>query len=198
MPDMDAEILAAIQVQGVALNTLAEASKIQSTSLSGVSKTLTLLLERQSAAVKDVASVMPERNGNLSILACLAFVLTLMGAMGSIGMVMNNQIAGELSDLDLAMHSYVDRERIDAAEDAKVVESLREVETQFDGVREVMAIEFGNLKEQSRDGARWRDEHDLRVRGLNAAQWERIKALERAAYGQSGLISGGEGHGAEQ
>ena len=29
----------------------------------------------------------------------------------------------------------------------------------------------------------WQSDHDLRVRGLNAAQWERIRSLERQVFG---------------
>ena len=43
----------------------------------------------------------------------------------------------------------------------------------------------------------WTDSHDLRVRGLNTAQWERIKALERVTYGESISIEVGEAPGGQ-
>lgn len=52
--------------------------------------------------------------------------------------------------------------------------------------------------EKDRDTSKLRqNDHDLRVRGINAAQWERIKALERDVYGKSMSVSIGEAPGAE-
>jgi len=36
-----------------------------------------------------------------------------------------------------------------------------------------------------RDLQLWSADHDMRVRALNAAQWERIKSLERQLYGKA-------------
>lgn len=41
----------------------------------------------------------------------------------------------------------------------------------------------------------WQQEHDIRVVGLNAAQWERIKANERAIYGRSNPVEFGKAIG---
>jgi len=41
----------------------------------------------------------------------------------------------------------------------------------------------------------WQQDHDIRVVGLNAAQWERIKANERAIYGASSPVEFGKAVG---
>jgi hypothetical protein len=67
---------------------------------------------------------------------------------------------------------------------ATMRESFREVETQFDGDRKLNELQFTLLREDVKGIEVWMDIHDARVREFDAAQWERIKALERNVYGQ--------------
>lgn len=68
-------------------------------------------------------------------------------------------------------------------------ERFSEVETQFKGLREVADVRLAKLDEAVGIIQVWRFEHEARVRALDAAQWERIKAIERALYGTVGVES---------
>lgn len=54
------------------------------------------------------------------------------------------------------------------------------------------AVEAQAMKERVSTIEQWVADHDKHTLGLNAAQWERIRALERAEYGDAQPISHGE------
>lgn len=54
-----------------------------------------------------------------------------------------------------------------------------------------LKVELAEIKRRISVSEGWRDNHDKRVVGLNAAQWERIRALERKVFGQPGMVKFG-------
>lgn len=59
-------------------------------------------------------------------------------------------------------------------------------------VRGLMAVQKENDERRLNILEAWISEHEARIRALDAAQWERIKALERITFGAPGPCSGPE------
>jgi len=57
-------------------------------------------------------------------------------------------------------------------------------------------VQLSEIARRMDKAERWEEAHDLRVRGLNSAQWERIKFLERTVYGKPAPVVSGEAPGA--
>ena len=76
-------------------------------------------------------------------------------------------------------------------------ERFKEVETQFRSLRDLSDLQFTLLRNGATKATEWRERHDLHVAPLNAAQWERIRALERKVYGQPGKVTSGMAEGAD-
>lgn len=64
---------------------------------------------------------------------------------------------------------------------AKISESLSSLSIKLE-------IQIGDLKRRLEGTEKWEEDHDRRVVGTNAAQWERIKALERAVFGDKNSV----------
>lgn len=62
-----------------------------------------------------------------------------------------------------------------------------EVETQFAGLREVTEARLAVITSRALRAETLRDTHLVESAGRNAAQWERIKSLEREMYGRSSM-----------
>ena len=56
---------------------------------------------------------------------------------------------------------------------------LTEVETQFRGVRDIHSLTQVHTERRLAQIEGWNVKHDAEVRGLNAAQWERIRSIEQ-------------------
>lgn len=110
-----------------------------------------------------------------SLLAIIAGVYAMVEPMGQRIDFVNEQVKA---------HSGLHAHEGGVGDLAKIVERFSEVETQFRGLRELTGLQFELLRADVEHLKIRREDHELRVGGLNAAQWERIKALERAAYGE--------------
>jgi len=117
-------------------------------------------------------------------------VIAIIGSVGGIMFSINRPMAQRIDQLERSLASFKtesaglhagttmrmekddDRERSDAALMAHLGaegESEQAAIARLDDSLELMRL--------------WMERHDLRVVALNAAQWERIKALERSVYG---------------
>ncbi len=101
---------------------------------------------------------------------------------------LEQQVLREQRQLDARHTSHVllDAHPGALAMHAKTMERFSEVETQFAGLREVVGIRQMIDEKRLDEIDRWHLEHEIRVVGIDASQWERIKALERAVYGGEG------------
>lgn len=122
----------------------------------------------------------------------LSIVVPLVAAVALyLGTLISNNATTANRDLTRMSHQLGRHETLQGhssplQEIAAIKVTFKEVETQFKGLREIMNIRFELLAQRVRDGEMWQADHDLRVRGLNSAQWERIRALERELYGAAG------------
>lgn len=128
----------------------------------------------------------------VGLFAIIAGVYSMMEPMG----LRVSSLSDDLKDIRTAMAEDDIRERENNRDLAAMQERFKEVKTQFTGLRELINVRITQLEKDRDKGQVWRADHDLRVRGLNAAQWERIKALEREVYGKSVIIITGEAEGA--
>jgi hypothetical protein len=78
-------------------------------------------------------------------------------------------------------------------EDARILTSLEALDQRLQnemGFRqEKIVVIVEELKRRMHEVEAWEKDHDKRVVGLNAAQWERIKALERKIFGQAESVT---------
>ena len=81
-----------------------------------------------------------------------------------------------------AMERDDEREASDRNILAAFQERFREIETQFDGERAMRERDERDLLEATK----WIRTHDRIIERRDAEQWERIKSLERIAYGRGG------------
>lgn len=131
----------------------------------------------------------PKKEGNgairafgaiIGLVALIAGVYAMVEPMGQRIDFMEEQIS-ELN-VEILRHSDCEAHPGALARMATQQEKFAEVETQFKGLREVSDVRLKQLEHEQLVARDWRGAHGLRVEGLNASQWERIKALERAAY----------------
>lgn len=97
-----------------------------------------------------------------------------------------DETARDLKSLDTGLQREMrDLDTGQRAEMAAKVKSLDErLQTEFGLiVKRFEQAEINNASQLKRVFD-WIDDHDKRVLGVNAAQWERIRALERQAYGR--------------
>lgn len=128
----------------------------------------------------------------IGLFAIIAGVYSMMEPMG----LRVSSLSDDLKDIRAAMAEDDIREREDKGDLAAMQEKFKEVGAQFKGLRELIDVRLFQLEKDRDKGQAWQADHDPRVRGLNAAQWERIKALEREVYGKSVGIMTGEAEGA--
>ena len=83
-----------------------------------------------------------------------------------------------ISEIRLALGKDDEREMDDVHSFSAVLERFKEVETQFRWLKEVTDVRLEHLEERAARLSDWKDAHG------NDSQWERIRALERAVYGQ--------------
>jgi len=134
---------------------------------------------------------MADEKGSSSAAAIgIMSVIAIIGSVGGIMFSINRPMAQRIDQLERSLASFKtesaglhagttmrmekddDRERSDAALMAHLGaegESEQAAIARLDDSLELMRL--------------WMERHDLRVVALNAAQWERIKALERSVYG---------------
>ncbi len=129
----------------------------------------------------------------VGLFAVVAGVYSMMEPMG----LRVDDIAKDVADIRLSMGLDDIREREDKGELAGMQEKFKKIETQFDGLQRLLDQRLSQLEKDSDRNQEWKSDHDLRVRGLNAAQWERIRALERRVYGTPLPISIGAGAGSD-
>lgn len=129
MPDLNERILTAIQAQGASLETLARSSEQQTRSLTQMHEGLTLLLERQAAAVK------ASRDGTVKEAAThgvsLANTIGMLAAVAAIGGVMLAGISSTVFGMGERMESDNRREMTDAYNDGRRDERLDNLESEF-------------------------------------------------------------------
>ncbi len=119
----------------------------------------------------------------IGIISVIAIIGSIGGIMFSINRPMAqriDQLERQLASVTVRMEHDDERERMDAALMAHLG---------AEGESEQAAI--ARLDSSLALGRLWMQQHDLRVVALNAAQWERIKALERDVYGDP-VYSGSE------
>ncbi len=123
-----------------------------------------------------------EKNGNktgltmiVGLFAVIAGVYAMMEPMGQRIDFLSTELKTAMSRLD----NIADLEREDHA---KIMT--------FD-------VRLSRLEKDTDNSQAWMNNHDLRVRGLNSAQWERIKSLEREVYGYPMPVAIGEASGAK-
>ncbi len=130
------------------------------------------------------------RGGSAAAIGIMS-VIAIIGSVGGIMFSINRPMAQRIDQLERSLASFKtesaglhagttmrmekddDRERSDAALMAHLGaegESEQAAIARLDDSLELMRL--------------WMERHDLRVVALNAAQWERIKALERGVYGK--------------
>lgn len=124
----------------------------------------------------------PNNNTGRTGFVVLASLLAIIAGVYAMVEPMGQRI--DFLSTQMKTHAVLQAHEGAAADLAKIVERFSEVETQFRGLRELTDLQFTLLRADTEKGKSWRDGHDLRVAPLNAAQWERIKALERAVYGK--------------
>ncbi len=140
-------------------------------------------------------------NGTRQVSNNWALLLAVAGIIFGLLTPMYNQVESlskQNAAMQLAMTVDNERERMDGAAIAQLTTSIGQIETQFDFIRELISI---NAKAESVAIGKlqlWAENHDLRVRGLNSAQWERIRFLELQTYGKAMPIIGGLGAGSEE
>lgn len=107
-------------------------------------------------------------------------VIAIIGSLGGLMLAINRPMAQRIDQLERMVTNMVgrmesddQRERMDAATLAHLAS---------EGNAEQSAIR--KLEAAEGLGREWMQEHDLRVRGLNAAQSERLRALERVVFNQ--------------
>ena len=137
----------------------------------------------------------PNRNTNGTVKASIALVAIFLVMLGSTYQMLQSETQPLNQRIDFLERQLGDARdemirheelRIHAgalADVAQLSEKFTEVETQFRALRELLGTQVGHLDNELSLSRGWRDAHDLRVVGLNSAQWERIKALERQVYG---------------
>jgi hypothetical protein len=128
---------------------------------------------------ESASSTSAKAAGGIFVVA--AFVATLI----SLSQPMSQRIdflEHTIQKLEAKMDADDVREQHDQGNFASLQEKFSSVETEFIGLREVMMIQMSELQRRVQTVETWQPKHDLRVRGLNSAQWERIKALERDVY----------------
>jgi hypothetical protein len=121
----------------------------------------------------------------VGLLAVIAGVYSMVEPMGQRIDFLEREL--ERSRTQLAAHAAITGHVAMVQRHAEAGERFKEVETQFSGLREVVGVRLDRLDKDRDTFAKWQNEHDLRVVGLNAAQWERIKALEREVYGKASV-----------
>ncbi len=109
----------------------------------------------------------PEINGRG---VSLGNLLTIVGALALLGGFLVATQSGQIDRMLIAMEVDNARERSDAEARAGLI------------------IDSKRHEERLKLVETWQPQHDLRVRGLNSAQWERIRALERNVFGAPGDI----------
>ncbi len=121
-----------------------------------------------------------DRSSNAAAIGIMS-VIAIIGSVGGIMFSINRPMAQRIDQLERQLASVTvrmehddERERSDAALMAHLG---------AEGAAEQAAI--AKLGDSLALVRRWMEKHDLRVVGLNAAQWERIKALERKVYGKT-------------
>ena len=123
-----------------------------------------------------------EKGGGSSAAAIgIMSVIAIIGSVGGIMFSINRPMAQRIDQLERQLASVTIRmEHDDTRErsDAALMAHLG-----AEGAAEQAAI--ARLDSTLALVRTWMEKHDLRVVGLNAAQWERIKALERNVYGQA-------------
>lgn len=110
----------------------------------------------------------------------LSNVLLIVGSLATVGLVMISSNSSSIQIIDKRMESDNVRERTDAAATATLNESLKEVETQFTGVSDLMDI----LEDRINRVEYVLSDHNVDVSSLNADQSARINAIERKLYGE--------------
>jgi len=120
-----------------------------------------------------------DRGGSAAAIGIMS-VIAIIGSVGGIMFSINRPMAQRIDQLERQLASVTvrmehddERERSDAALMAHLGaegESEQAAIARLDDSLELMRL--------------WMERHDLRVVALNAAQWERIKALERGVYGK--------------
>ena len=124
---------------------------------------------------------MADKGGGSAAAIGIMSVIAIIGSVGGIMFSINRPMAQRIDQLERQLASVTIRmEHDDTRErsDAALMAHLG-----AEGAAEQAAI--ARLDDNLKLVRRWMELHDLRVVALNAAQWERIKALERNVYGQA-------------
>ena len=129
LPELNERILTAIQAQGASLESLARSSEQQTRSLGQMHEGLTLLLERQGAAVKagNVGAVKDTPPHGVS----LANTIGMLAAVAAIGGVMLSGISSTVFGMNERMESDNRREMTDAYSDGRRDERLDNLESEL-------------------------------------------------------------------
>lgn len=128
---------------------------------------------------------MAEQSGGNNSKTGLTMIVGLFAVIAGVYSMME-PLGQRVDFISMQLEGAISRETIAAREERDDHALLKSLETRLKQV------------EKDRDNSQeWQDDHDLRVRGLNSAQWERIRSLERQVYGKSMPISIGEAPGAQ-
>ena len=110
--------------------------------------------------------------------------------------LVENHINQSISAVVTPIKAELKIRRAEATSQKELQTKFLEMEARLDTLRKVAAVHQKYIDKHIASAEAWQDNHDLRVRGLNAAQWERIRALERSEYGQAETIEQGVAVGA--
>jgi len=119
-------------------------------------------------------------------------VIAIIGSVGGIMFSINRPMAQRIDQLERSLASFKTENaanhanttvRMEKDDDRERADAALMAHLGAEGAAEQAAI--ARLDASVKLVRQWMETHDLRVVGLNAAQWERIKALERNVYGQA-------------
>ncbi len=150
---------------------------------------------------------MVNANGSRAAVGIIS-VIAIIGSLGGVMVAITTPMHQRVSTLEALLKSselrqdYVNRantvrfenddirEREDQGQFAAMSERINSVETKNDIAAESEVAALNRLHAHVDKLRDWQADHDKRVRGLNAAQWERIRAIERKVFGNPGPNGG--------